>query len=302
MKKLKSIFIFLFLSGVLFAQREVALLETSIPANLYVYSATTPMEVDFEIINGLIVIAGAMEGEVGSFILDTGAPGLIVNEKTEADPSLEANGIGGDVAVGQRFVESLQWAGLELEHIHGYAIDMSHLASSIDRNLLGLVGFELLDGYEILLDYSNRKLLFFPLGSGPDKFHTPKAVIPFQMQQHLPVVKVKIGNKKYRFGIDCGASVNLIHDRYQEKLAPLVENACCTGFLRGLDGTGEMTSIVTFKDVSIGGEAYNQGEFQWTSFRGISGQDLQIDGLLGAGFFVANKVSINYKDQKIYLW
>ncbi|MBR9919458.1 MAG: hypothetical protein GYB31_01375 [Bacteroidetes bacterium] len=302
MKKLRIVIVALIISNVLFAQREIAFLETNIPGKDYVNTNASAQEVSFEIINGLIVISGQLEGQDGSFILDTGAPGLIVNEEAEADPELEARSIGGTVAVSHRTVSQLNWAGISMEEVEGYAINMEHLEASIDRNLLGLLGFDLLQEYEILIDYKSSTIFLLPLNNYLHKYSKPRLAVDFRMEQHLPVIQLKVGRKKLNFGLDCGASINLIHEKYKDKLVNFIDQECCLGYLRGLDGTGELSTIVTFDQVKVGKEMVEGGEFQWTAFQGLSNQGISIDGLLGASFFKSHRISINYDTGKVYVW
>ena len=58
-----------------------------------------PFSTSFDLVRGIILVEAELDGEVANFILDTGSPMMILNEKAlEEQAANQANTIGGEIA------------------------------------------------------------------------------------------------------------------------------------------------------------------------------------------------------------
>ena len=86
-------------------------------------------KIPFQKKRGLIFVKALLNGEKKNFILDTGAPSLILNsaytEEGNLSDSLDA--VGGSVSTRKVQVESFDWAGIRQINFETISMDLSHL-------------------------------------------------------------------------------------------------------------------------------------------------------------------------------
>lgn len=269
------------------------------------FTKKTETNKTFELIGGMIFIEANVNGKTGTFILDTGAPGVILNEKPQQkSEDLIAGGINGTVEIGEVNIQNFAWGIINLSDIQGYSLDISHLEKSFEKKIAGLIGFDVLADFELLFDYQNKQIQILPARKNElHKNNKPIQKIAFQKQGHLPVIQAKIGKKTYNFGIDTGAEVNLLAAHILQKLEEdvLIINASTT--IQGLDNSPQSVQVGTIKNTRVQDTEFPEMEYLFVDFSKINdNRETKIDGLLGFTFLEKSKVSINYKKQKIYFW
>lgn len=297
--------IFLFLHQVIFAQNNVALFDfptTSSEGDVNVNSILTT---SFELVNGMIFVEANMNQQQGNFILDTGAPLTIVNTQTPNHKSeLTANGISEAFMVTSTEIKSFEWAGIKRSQFEALAIDISHLEKASERPILGLIGYDLLKNYELLIDYENQEIrLFNARKNNWHVNHQPIETFSFIIQDHLPVLKVKIGRKNYYFGLDTGAAVNLIDLSQKDKIAKDLRSDLKIEEIQGVDKVVHEVFATTIYETKVKDLAFDNMKYLFTDISHLKeSSSLRIDGLLGFPFFSQKKCSINYQKRKIYIW
>ena len=159
-------------------------------------------------------------------------------------------------------------------------------------------------GYELFIDSERSELRLFQSNrKSPRQKMKPLAEIPVAMHGHLPVITFKINGKKYRFGLDTGAAVNLIDSKIFEHLPVDIVNNLHLEEVQGVDQSIKRVDAATLTQGQIADIELADMKFLSTDFSEINHDtDLQIDGLLGYPFFKQLKCSINYKKAKIYIW
>ncbi len=258
---------------------------------------------------GLIFFDVRLNGENSRFVLDTGAPALILNSAHfpgEADTSLgTASGVSGPLEMRSITIDSLDWHGLELQNTDVIGVDLAHLETATGSELSGLIGYETVKDFELLIDYPSRQLtLFRPDATNFHKDVRPQAVIPFTLEAHIPVLDVEIGGQPFRLGIDTGAAVNLLDPTSFSQLEATTDyDAKGEDVLHGADKNVNTVQLFNVKTARVAGSDFGA---MLTTVSDIShlnqGYGLEVDGLLGYPFLSQRRMSINFKDQNIYLW
>lgn len=300
-------FLLIICANYAFGQNELALL----PANQFLPSKAKTTKIfeaftSFELINGLPVVQAELNGERGNFIIDTGAPGIVINTKSKEHVSkkVSGGGIAGHIELTEITIDDFLWENIQLENITGLALDISHLEKAADRQIAGLIGFEILEKFELFFDFESKTIrIFSSKKSELHKSNKPTECIPFEMQGHIPVIVVKIENQTFRMGIDTGAESNLIDKKLLKKLNienlinPRVEE------LRGLDGQIQRQLAAEIKNTRTRNNTFKNMKYLTSDFSKINeNYGLSLDGLLGAPFLNSAKISINYQKRKIYIW
>jgi len=304
-------FCLLFLSyGMTHGQHVVAFLNT-LPEKVATESAyrfakkQKAADIPFEIIRGMIVVQAHLDGQPGYFVVDTGAPLMVVNQTPNAEQSQQAKSFAKAVSYAPQIIDHFEWAGLTTKKLDALALDISHLEASTQRSLSGMVGYNALYNYEVLFDYSqNRMTLYSPRRNELHRVATPLMEIPFELQGHLPVVVVQSGTQKFNLGIDTGASVNLFDRRWlsdlpQEVLIHLVQEE-----VRGFDQVLNPVPAALVSGMTLQGMALDeQMSYLFTDLQHLQvDTNLKIDGLLGFPFLKNLVFSINYAKRKLYIW
>lgn len=302
----RIIFLFLFFSNIVIAQNELALLPTSdyhllnSPNSEFSTTFTS-----FELVNGLPVVQAELNGRKGNYIIDTGAPGIVINAKNRKTTKTVSGGsLNSNFEIEEVKIEAFQWENIQLSNITGLALDISHLEESTEKEIAGLIGFEILENFEVFFDFESKKIqIYHSKKSDLHKNSKPSEVIPFELQGHIPIIEVKIEDQKLKMGLDTGAETNLIDKQILKKLNkdnlsnPRVEE------LRGLDGNIQRQIATEIRSTQTKTNDFQNMKYLTSDFSKINETyGLELDGLLGMPFLKAAKISINYKKRKIYIW
>jgi len=267
------------------------------------FSQTADIEnINFETQNGFILVQATLDNQAGTFILDTGSPTLVLNDRhfTGTSSDWQANGINGKVAVQELLVKKWRWGQIEHKHIIAVVTDLQHLEQAVQRPILGLIGYEMIRKHELYFDYQNRIIRQYEARrSALHEQHQPDAVIPFDLQWHLPVIRATIGKEELLLGLDSGTEANLLHQQNKRLLAKEQLGYVRPELLQGLDQKLERTTTATVKCTAIEQNEFVNMKYVFTDLSALrQAYDLPIDGLLGFPFWSACKLSINYRKQE----
>jgi len=245
----------------------------------------------------------SVNGESGDYILDTGAPGLVLNSTEETESFVLASSVSSSIKVGEVMVENFQWGNFEQTNVEGYTLDISHMGRADTESPDGLIGYQILKQNSVLVNFENQEVAIL---SKKDLKSTLKQsdnyiTIPFQTEGHLPVIKLKINGKKYRFAIDTGAEKNLMDNKLFDKTTP--ENVQYE-LMQGLDGGIRKVAIGQLESITSKAYDIDKMNFLFSDMSYVnSGENgYNIDGLLGLPFFQNKTFVIDYRKGKIHIW
>lgn len=267
-----------------------------------IYESFTP----FDLRGGLIFMTANMSGQVDSFVLDTGAPTLLLNRKVHIDSSdAIATDITGDLALQNVVIPNFKIGNVNAERVNAYWLDLSHIESSKQHKVAGMIGYEQVKDHELFLDYQRKEMLLLNTERSiyPERIE-PVGYIPFTMQKHFIVITAKVGGQKMRFGIDTGAEVNLLSKKAYDKLTATVKFEEEDSIkIRGVKEKALNTQQIIIQQTIVRRKNYTDMPYvvmdmeQMNSIYGI-----QLDGILGYPFLASQKFSINYADKMMYIW
>jgi len=100
-----------------------------------------------------------------NFWLDTAGPGLMIAKPLADQLGLEVLdtggkgvGAGGEVPVVVTTVDSLKLAEIEFKKVQAYILDLKGVDKKFRFKFHGCIGYDLLKGFKVCIDYANRKL------------------------------------------------------------------------------------------------------------------------------------------------
>ena len=276
-------------------------------------STVDKIVIPFKLVGRLTIVEAVIDGKAGSFILDTGAPALVLNRRYFKDSTPSANGrsngINGKVnQLYEQVISRMYWNGLQAKNILVDVIDMSHIEQVRNVKLLGLIGYQLFKKYELVFDYPNRQIMLYRLNKKGRRAATysldnnPADSIPITMIRHLPCIKKQIGGKPLVLGIDSGAEINLLRRGVHKKLKPYFTPMGETA-LHGLSKKAKLSTSGKLRQFWLDCLKY---EDMITLFTDLKVMDphysAQLDGILGYEFLSQHKVAINFKTRQLYYW
>jgi hypothetical protein len=167
----------------------------------------------FEMVSGVMLVQATVNGQQGKYILDTGAPELMVFQ--EAQPPLEGevivNHINSQREGFRLYIEQFQMADIQASDFWGLQVENPQWSQ---RNVLGLVGYDLIRDYTMIIDYPNRTI--FLVNDQLDRLSDQWSIAEtsrISLSGHFPIVKVRLDGRTYRFALDTGSEANFIFNQ-----------------------------------------------------------------------------------------
>ncbi len=273
--------------------------------------------IPFSRAGNLILVRAKADTTEGNFILDTGAPGLVLNMTYfrdypgTTDANEEQSGITGNVgSVRKTQVGLFSFGCIKAQAVAADLLNLGHLENAKGIRILGLIGLAQLQQYELIIDYENSELHFRrpskreslseknPLLADTAAYST----VPIEIWNHKLVTRTTLAGKKLRLMIDSGAESNLLDSRLPDKIFDNVE------ILRRiqLTGTGEKKVEALYgnlNNLQIGNRSTGSLPVIITNLEKTCLADNScIDGILGFDFLSLHKIGFNFVTNKMYIW
>jgi hypothetical protein len=277
---------------------------------------------DFKIISipikragNLLIVEAKIGALKGSFVLDTGAPDMVLNAAYFHHlPDLDdqdAHGVTGSTGKITTSVRDFSLgADLHYDYLHATILDLSGIEKSKHIKLLGLLGTRIFSKLAITIDIFNQLLYIHKL----DK----KGVIPAEewpfgkpdIRAGLVYVNDaiflygSINNKNIWFAFDTGAETNMINASAPKKI---IKSMTVIG-LRNLNGIGGLRNKLLyahFDKLNIGGVNFDTNHLVISSLTNLTdGYGQSFDAILGYDFFSRGVFTLNFvkKEFKMYLY
>lgn len=289
----------------IFCQHAVSLLNTQLKTlENKAYVIENKARIPFEVVRGMMHVEAELDGQKGRFILDSGAPVLIINQKIDQGEAIKAYSISNSFSIDNLKVNSFNWAGLEYTNLEALALDLSHFSKAAKKEIRGIIGYNTLQDYEVFIDFEQQELSLLTNQEFSQRHLTkPLLSVAMVLHGHLPVIEVKIGEKVLNFGLDTGAAVNLIDAKLFEEISDYWLTDVKWEEVQGVDQAIQKVKAAKIEGFSISEQELDAMKFLTTDFSTINADtDLQIDGLLGYPFFKQLKCSLNYQNEELLIW
>lgn len=272
----------------------------------YSFSGDNQITIPLRQVGKLMIVEAFIDSIRGNFILDTGAPGLVLNKTYFRDYKTvynqEAGGVTGEAgAVLVKKIEELRINNLIYKDIRANVTDLSHIENKRGVKILGLFGVDLLKEFGMLFNFPSNQLELYEL----DKKGNPLAMHPSFMKQDdaakitlinkVMMIHGEIAGKKLSFCLDTGAEMTIINSQAPQKCLQEIHIIKST-LLNGVGNRqievlhGELSSIRIGKEdikrmPTLIADLAQMGE----SF------GIQLDGMLGYDFFNTGEIYLNLK-------
>lgn len=271
------------------------------------------VRIPFTWVGRLATVVARIDTVEGIFIFDTGAERLLLNERYfTGDSRLHGytqQGItGAGKAVFRKQVDTLKWDNLYLPDVVANVLDLSHIEQVRNMRVVGIIGYEVFKGYEVLLDYPYRQIVLTKLDRegyrlDKDAFgEEPFDSLDFVLSNHGIVLKASVDGHPLMFNLDTGAEINLLDRKVPRKVLKQFK------VLKRVDlmGTGSETLEVlagTLAEVKCGAQRNGPMRTLLTNMDQLSEiMGTHIDGVLGFEYLRPRRTLINYTRRKVFFF
>jgi len=291
--------------------------EAALPSMELLPADSVSCIIPFTRAGNLIMVKARVDTIDGNFILDTGAPGLVLNITYFRDyPTTESldeeqSGIAGSaVGVKRTTVKEFSFGSLDYWNQKADLIDLGHIENSKGVKILGLLGIELFKQCEMIIDYEQNLIHLHRIGRKESSGYkhslledtSTYRIVPFELTDNRIIVKTSMAGKKLKFVVDCAAESNVLDSRLPNKIleqVTITKRVVLTGSNnRKVDALfGDLESI------KIGGEEVSNlpvliTNLEYTCFAYAG----CVDGVLGFDFLSMHKIGFNFVKRKMYIW
>lgn len=266
--------------------------------------------VPFRRIANIIIVKAKVNGNLENFIFDTGAKTLVVNSRyVEAydkgtGKKYNVAGVGNNVYdVSDVTINRFEFANIFKQNINAILMNLSAVEKIVKEPVYGLIGYDIFEGYDIVIDYQQSMLTFLPSSEFMDYWNRNVInkqffYLDFTMSDYLPVIKALAGDKKIKLGIDTGASRTLIDEKIIDKIRYEIENLRPISLV-GVDNQKMKINTGVIRRIKIGDKEYKNIEILIKDLSHINDFiDNQVDGLIGYDILKYYKTIISYSNKK----
>jgi len=239
--------------------------------------------VSFELVQGLIIIEATVTGYSGNYILDTGASSILVNKKV-TEPEFYMTYINGDLPAESMSASDISIGENNYPINDVLAVDLSEISQIINTPIAGIIGSKVLSEYNVVIDYEWSEVTLLPkeqrsISSSNREYLVTS--LPFTLENDgMMVVPVQVGENSGRFLFDTGATINVMNTP--------IEN-----------------SETRYEDLKINSINIKEAPFVTNNLSDIivsKNERSSLDGILSPYTLSANKVIIDFTNQKIHFF
>jgi predicted aspartyl protease len=262
----------------------------------------------------LILIELKADTLVGNFILDTGAPHLVLNKTYfRSYPSyggVFASGITGSVESGDQIrINKLDFGGIHFNNVDADMISLSHIEDKKGVKILGLLGLNLFENLELMVDINEGSLTLYRLNKKweaiemeKERLAQPKKRLDFENELGLLLLSAEINGKKARFYLDTGAELCVLHTGVSKKI---FESVTVTSNKTMIGAGGKKIDVLfgTINKMDLDGFNIEKLPITIANLNGLSSvYGTKIEGMLGFDFLAKGKMLINLHNKTLTIW
>jgi hypothetical protein len=273
--------------------------------------------IPFNRVGNLIVLKAKADTTEGNFILDTGAPGLVLNITyfrsypiaTQHDGE-QASIAGSTNGIQKTSVKELTFGTLQFVRTEADLTNLGQIENARGIRVLGLLGVDLFKQYEMIIDFEKSLIYLHRIGRKEASTYKRQILndtstyrtLPIELKDNRIIATTESEGRKLKLVIDCAAESNILDSRLPNKF---FENVTITRRVK-LAGPGDKRidafygslSKMTIAGLDISNLPVTITNLEYTCFA-LGGC---VDGVLGFDFLSLHKIGFNFVNRKMYIW
>ncbi len=265
----------------------------------------------------LIVVKAKADTIEGNFILDTGAPNLVLNityfrdyPVTHISDAEQKDITGSSPIVTQTEVARFVFGALDYYRVQADLIDMGNIENSKGIKILGLLGVELFKDCGMIIDYEKNLIYLHRINRKESATYLDELLkdaaayhtLPIEILDNRILVRTELAGKKLKLVIDYAAESNILDSRLPDKV---FNNVSITRrvLLNGIGNKKVEALYGDLKSMRVGSQDISNlpvliTNLEYTCFS----QNACINGVLGFDFLSLHKIGFNFAKRKMYIW
>jgi hypothetical protein len=277
---------------------------------------STSCIIPFNRVGNLMVVKAKVDTTEGNFILDTGAPHLVLNPTYFRDYPVttsdgeQTNITGGTPSISTTSIGKLSFGTLSFNKLDADLVSLGNIENARGIKVLGLLGLDLFKQCEMIIDFEKSLIYLHRIGRKESSIYQHASLkdtslyktFPIEITDNRILVSTVLAGKKLKLVIDCAAESNILDSRLPNQV---FENITITGKTK-VTGTGNKkieALLGTMSNMKMGD--YDMGDMSVLvtnlektcfSYAGC------VNGVLGFNFLSLHKVGFNFVKRKMYIW
>lgn len=264
-----------------------------------------------------MLVKAKVDTTEGNFVLDTGAPDLVLNLTyfrdypiTQSNDGEESGITGSSALIRKTLIKDLNFGSFNYHKIETNLTNLGNIENAKGVKILGLLGIELFKQCEVIIDFEKMVIYLHRIGKkeadtykhtmlqDEQQYHS----FSFDLMDNRIMLSTKLGGKKLRLVIDCAAESNILDSRLPNKV---FEHVYITRKIK-LTGAGDKKIDALFGSMNglkIGEYAVNNLSVTITNLeKTCFSHNVCVDGVLGFDFLAMHKIGFNFVKHKLYIW
>lgn len=273
--------------------------------------------IPFNRVGNLIVIKAKVDTSEGNFILDTGAPHLVLNLTYFRDYPITTRhdeeqtsiaGRGG--AISKTSIGELTFGAMNFQRLEADLTNLGNIENAKGLKILGLLGLGLFWQCEMIIDFEKSLIYLHRIGKKQSSTYKHEMlkdtsqyrIFPIDLSNNRITTTTEVAGKKLKLVIDCAAESNILDSRLPDKI---LETITITRRIK-LTGPGDRKVDALYGNLNAMKMGSQQIEnlpiviinLEYTCFS----DDICVNGVLGFDFLSQHKIGFNFVTRKMYIW
>ena len=263
--------------------------------------------IPLKLVGNLLLLEAEIDGQVGNFIVDLGAPYLVLNSTYFRDYEIDDSYYSGTLVsendyVKRTEVNKLTIQGLEYYHLSADVTDLAAIENKRGIKILGLLGVSLFERYVFDLNILTQQLVLYK-GFSPAEMQLDLILnSPIQLKNNVITLEAMASGVEMKFSLDTGAERNVIDNSLPEKV---YEGMKILGASSVTDGNGARTEVLIaiVNNINIADLRMEKMRTLVLNLENMSrAYRNKINGMLGFPFFALGRVIIDFKEERIRIY
>lgn len=273
--------------------------------------------IPFNRVGNLMVIKARVDTLEGNFILDTGAPHLVLNHTYFRDYPVEMEHDGQQTSIAgqgdhiyKTRVRELTFGAMQFFQLDADLTNLGNIENAKGIKVLGLLGLDLFRQCEMIIDFEKSLLYLHRIGKKEQKTYKNTMLEDTSLYSTYPIafsskrltVTTEVAGKKLKLAIDCAAESNILDSRLSDNILSLIT----INRRVKLAGPGDKKVDALYGSLAN----MRMGEknienlpvivinLEYTCFNDGS----CVNGVLGFDFLSQHKIGFNFVQRKMYIW
>jgi hypothetical protein len=255
--------------------------------------------------SGHIIVHPTVQGkDVGWFLLDSGAGGMVIDTNVakelgaEKFGELNVGGVGGVTESGYYNIKDFSLGPATVSELHFIDLDLGQLTSIFREKIAGIVGFDFFRRATVEVDVEDGRVAVY----SPHQYGNSRAAWErLLLDGRHPTVSAEFEGHKGQFRLDTGANGTVTFNAPTVARHKLLEQRAVQD--TGLAGVGGLlwVKVGVLKSFKLGTKVFEDIETTFaTSSQGIFGQDF-LAGNIGQDLLKPFRVVLDYPNERLAL-